>query len=1039
MAIESTLFQHLNFLIVVTEAGKLEAAQKIASVLRLNASNRCEIYRAYVEEDKPKQCDVKDWFLGKYGGEEMINLIISESCDFPFYYIAAFDYLIPVVRPEWVDTCLSTKRHHRTSGFSPDRRHILRDCQIYVSRHAFKHAEYLFYTEMVHAMGGTCIDFLSNRTSHLVTTDSKDPAVSAVVGFGKVDSIRFVFPTWIVQSFKELSIANAEEHAIDSSAAPEVLEERLQDLWGAVNDLEFIAKSTILEDHSFIIGLDVSLSKDLYSTLIEFLQANGGTVIRHVDEEDIRRGAADCYIGSSVMSKEYEVASNSGLDLGNLIWIFYMWSCREFHSVKSKIIFPPFKKKLFETSELILSYSNYFGGQRFYIQRLAEMLGGYSTAELSRKNTHLVSQFSWGKKFDTGRSWGNCAVVNHLWLEETYKCGFKIDPKETRFQQFPVSGGLRGALGQMTADNFLPQDVKENGAKTPEVAAGGSVISLFNAKEDEGKENGQEPSANPKGDSSEPIAGTETPKGSVASDDIRGENSIIELPDLSVDKSVAEVIESASAMEALEALQPLQDSGHIAAEDGILSEQVEVKELEASESESVSRPLPVLSEKDSLESIQGRNQALVDDKVRQQTPENKLSSQENDHFIKGDELVEAADEKGQKTEFSEKTSNADLISLTPNHAANLSEDHDNHITPVSHKTRSQTPMSSLTPSHPLLSSGGIRRAAKEKAALKLHDDIETLNEYQRSSKRKKTGSLLPQEIALLERRKLLQQEAKNILETLSCEENSIQMKDLTAPGRKNHLYHMDAICTGSHEDIVELDKCILELLGIKIHEDITALNSSKLNAVIAPKKMRTAKFLKSYSFHPLKYALRPDFLTDLLFVIHSGQVRSRQDMLLDLSKYTIPEVDTDLLLRKTSLPNKIFERAGLSNINLVSDVAGGVEVISSILKIHGVKDVKVLPATQMGKLTINDLALNDGSQKSEREEEIPDYLIIVTKSSQVKHFKRMVKNERKNVMAVEWNWCISSIFGLDVDYTAKENVIYHQDLSSEKKTSLRSK
>ena len=73
MAVESQLFQHLNFLIVVTEARKLEEAKKTAHLLRSHACNRCEIYQDYVEDDLAWQNDPKQLFVKTYGAEEMIT------------------------------------------------------------------------------------------------------------------------------------------------------------------------------------------------------------------------------------------------------------------------------------------------------------------------------------------------------------------------------------------------------------------------------------------------------------------------------------------------------------------------------------------------------------------------------------------------------------------------------------------------------------------------------------------------------------------------------------------------------------------------------------------------------------------------------------------------------------------------------------------------------------------------------------------------------------------------------------------------------
>lgn len=994
MVPSSELFQHLNFLIVVKNAKGLEPAHITAQLLRSNGCNRCQLHEQYLEDDIPKGEGLRNWFVKKFGQQEVINFIITEDCDFPFYEIAAFDFLIPVVTSEWVSTCLSTNRHHRTSGFSPDDRHILKDLQIYVSRHAFNHSEYLFYTEMVHAMGGTCIDFLSSKTTHLVTQDANDPAVKAVLGFGQVNSINFVYPTWIVRCFKTLEVATLEEHLLDPQASFEASTEKLQDLWASLDENEFKRTSSILEGHSFVIGLDVSVHRNLYATLIEFLQANGGTVIRHIDEDDIRQTDADCYIGSSIMSKEYDAAKESGLELGNLIWLFHMWSSKRFLSAKSKLIFSPFKRKLFDTNELILSYSNYYGQQRFYIQRLTELLGGYSTGELSRKNTHLLSQLPWGKKFKTAKKWEKCTVVNHLWLEGTYENGKVLDPLEARFQQFPVKGGLEHAIGQLGSDGRVlqhsnavpPEDAAQQQHNSQEKSQTSHNVAETNALH---LQDGQRTSSQ-----LVPVLGDPQIVPSAI------EEEVILHQDTSSVTTPATISEPTNVEDKAEA-----------SPDDITDQASEIPRSQEAENQSASET--------GDNTLSKRTKSIDSEMIREESKEPTAELPEPEQF--GVETKELLSKSGM-----EKTATPDLAD------PQSQMDKGQLITPTSGEekiSRSQTPLVSSLPSQTLNSSGG-RRAAKAKAARKLHSDIELLNEFQRSSKRKKTIDLLPEEVAQLERHKLLVIKADEILQKIRAADESTGAEEVNR--RRKQVYNMDAICTGCHDEIGELDRILLEKLGIRVHEEITKTNFSILNTIIAPKKMRTAKFLKSFAFHPLRHALRPEFLTDLLQRIH-GKVPG--GISLDLSNYTIPEVDTEKLLQATSLPRKVFERAGLSRINLVNDITGGVEVITSILKAHGIKDVKVVPTTHMNQLTIKDLALNDTSDSGGGTEHVPDCVLIAMKSSQVKHFKRIVKNECTTAMAVEWNWCISSIFQLEVDYSDAKNTIFRQDQSHSKRRS----
>lgn len=989
MAANSELFQHLNFLIVVSSVEGFEAAHITAQLLRSNGCNRCHVYEQYLEDELPKDESLKSWFLEKFGQTNVINFIISEDTRFPFYEIAAFDFLIPVVTSEWVTTCLSTNRHHRTSSFSPDERHVLKDLQIYVSRHAFNHSEYLLYTEMIHAMGGTCIDFLSSKTTHLVTQDPNDPAVKAVVGFGQAHSINFVFPTWIVECFKTLAVAALEGHSLDPKATVEATSEKLQDLWDNLDELAFKKTSTILENHSFLIGMDVSLNRNLYAMLIEFLQANGGTVVRHIDENDILVSKADCYIGGSVVSKEYDAALTVKMELGNLIWIFYMWSANQFVSPKIKLLFAPFKKKLFDTNELILSYSNYFGQQRFYIQRLAELLGGYSTGELSKKNTHLVSQFPWGKKFLTAKNWEKCTVINHLWLEMTYECGKILDPMEVRFQQYPVEGGLKGAIGQLCLNQTAHQPLSpminsenstRNAGKKSE--GPGSLEKLVGTNVCDGGLEHKSPS--------QVDADMDNAKVSSDMPDTQGQAQS-DFPDANTSHADTHFESSAHGAKASSVSQ---DDAEIASKPDAAS--FEHSEFSEAKTACIRMPNLVSSNNEDMDKTKGGTENSVGEKRFESPQENVASSsKQSDRIVTsvmmpdqsaaleiGHVAVQASDEKGI--------------------------------------SRAQTPRMSPSSSQTLHSSGG-RRAAKAKAAEKLHNDIELLNEFQRNIKRRRTGDLLPDEIAQLERRKLLDREAEDILQKIWTGEDCDNTEESSR--RRKHIYDMNAICTGSHEDIGELDKVLLEKIGIRVHEEITKENLSVLNTIIAPKQMRTAKFLKSFAFHPLKHALKPEFLSDLLHLVR--ELRPFPQLSLDLSDYSIPGVDTGRLLEMTSHPTKIFDRAGLLSVNLVSDITGGVEVITSILKSHGIREVKVVPTTRMNKLTFKDLIMNE-SPGPNPTQSVPDCVMIVTKSSQVKHFKRLVKNNCTAAMAVEWNWCISSIFALDVDYTDKQNVIFQQ-------------
>ena len=190
-------------------------------------------------------------------------------------------------------------------------------------------------------------------------------------------------------------------------------------------------------------------------------------------------------------------------------------------------------------------------------------------------------------------------------------------------------------------------------------------------------------------------------------------------------------------------------------------------------------------------------------------------------------------------------------------------------------------------------------------------------------------------------------------------------------------------------------------------------NSDNLDPVTnAPKKARTAKFLKGFSFKPLKYALTPMFITQVL-----SNIKKEKPIELQMEKYFIPDIDPKVL-EKTKLPTKVFERHGFTHVNISDDIPGGCKLISSILKCHGMKEVNPLGK----KFDMNDIVKNTGSKRS------PDYVLIASKASMAKKFNKCVKDTDKSnkVFVVEWNWCVKSIFNLDIDIEDHEYVIYNK-------------
>lgn len=248
------------------------------------------------------------------------------------------------------------------------------------------------------------------------------------------------------------------------------------------------------------------------------------------------------------------------------------------------------------------------------------------------------------------------------------------------------------------------------------------------------------------------------------------------------------------------------------------------------------------------------------------------------------------------------------------------------------------------------------------------------------------------------------------------------------------LYNIHCVTTQCLDGLTSLDKEILKLIGIEIFDKIDDSNIKLLNGVIAPRRLRTFKFLLSLSFEPLKYALIPEFITDILAIVKNGQDLSEKSLRLDLKRYCIPEMDTDILQQRTKLPDKVFSRGNIINVNISSNMQGGTETLMTILKSHGIKNINVLKK----KFSISDIIKNENHLADNKTDEgnngttneIPQYILITDQQSQVKQFKKiLLKNDKdtKGIFIVEWNWCVQCIFGLDVSYSKyKSTILYNE-------------
>ena len=354
----SVLFEQLNFLILVASEAELPIAHSTKETLMNNSCNNCRIYTLYKEDSRDTHMD-RDWFMDKFG-PHTVHFVISNTIDFPFYKAVYFDLLIPVVSHAWVQDSVKTKRHLRTNMYSPNPFHLLRDCQVYISKSSFNKCEYILYSDLLHLLGGTSVNYISNRTTHVVVQSPKDPIIETVnkLTFGSFSSSltnkhaekpsrewKFVYPTWLLYHFKMAKPLTDELSNLCELDMQDSTEEHLFTKWEEVlgdkdtysSQLTLHPSKTLFKNHHFAISPDLNFFTPLYWFLKGFIENLDGKVTPLTFSDDLKSvyeasPDIDCYIGFSANSSILEKTENIKPEIyvGNVSWLFYMFALQQF-------------------------------------------------------------------------------------------------------------------------------------------------------------------------------------------------------------------------------------------------------------------------------------------------------------------------------------------------------------------------------------------------------------------------------------------------------------------------------------------------------------------------------------------------------------------------------------------------------------------------------------------------------------------------------------------------------------------------------------
>lgn len=298
------------------------------------------------------------------------------------------------------------------------------------------------------------------------------------------------------------------------------------------------------------------------------------------------------------------------------------------------------------------------------------------------------------------------------------------------------------------------------------------------------------------------------------------------------------------------------------------------------------------------------------------------------------------------------------------------------------------------------------RSAKQKASLKLHSDMEDLNKYtlmsKSSRKMKSYMDELEQKVSKTSSKK--RDSKEHSVELINEKENDrpVSKKKIKVEGSSRYV----AIMTGCELvlTLTRADSAKLARVGITIVNDYD-ISKRFIDTIVAPKVLRTEKFLKSISqaariVHPQYLSAVLSQLGDKLTQISEADLHAKVNIdNFSLDKVlSVKQVNEELgyegtdngLAALLSVKGQRLVFSELS-LNLSSNLNGGPQLIESILKAHGLKDSRVIKLSSTTK-NQDFVSLPNG-----------DVLLVA-------HKLKDQKFKPKGVIVVDWNWCVKCIF-----------------------------
>ncbi|GAB0135768.1 hypothetical protein EsDP_00004094 [Epichloe bromicola] len=389
---------------------------------------------------------------------DKVTHIVSNTINFE-QYVESQAVMIPVVSDKWISNSVLKRKTAQVRPFSPDPRMIFREIVVTCADLPQMDKESILGATM--ALGGQESKDASRLTTHICALSMDAPKVDAAVqkGFkGKV-----VLPHWFDACFKlgkridEGPYLLPEPEILKKSSADDVVIPTNANLVGAtsvnpdflplpVNSTSARSPATVFQDKRVMLSADLGITPRLVRTLEGIITNGGGKMVDDVD-------CCDTFICQFRDGPQYIHAAQSCKEVGSLSWLYSLIVNNQWQNPLHRLLHYPIPREgIPRFKGLIITVSNYGGEARIYLENLIKASGAEFTKTMKADNTHLITARNSSEKCKAAPEWG-VAVINHLWIEESYaKCEMK--PINTpKYNHFPP----RTNLGEIIGQTFLSE------------------------------------------------------------------------------------------------------------------------------------------------------------------------------------------------------------------------------------------------------------------------------------------------------------------------------------------------------------------------------------------------------------------------------------------------------------------------------------------------------------------------------------------------------------------------------------------------------